>query len=360
MAEELKAKGNAFFKEGKYEEAIKCFTQALEQKPEDEKILSNRSVCLSKIGKYEEALRDADAAIKQVPTWFRAHDRRATALMGLQRPKEAAEARREEGNCYFRGRDYIKALQAYNEGLQCDNTNHLLCSNRSACFMNLGRYEDAVRDSDRCLELDPSFVKAYVRKGQSLLKLLDVKGSKEALDQGRTLAPNNESVVSALAATVAAAEQVQANGPKLAALFGGASTSVAMTQRVMAPAASLAVHSKILLYFSAHWCPPCRQFTPLLVRIYHTFLKPKNCEVVFVSSDHSVHEMMGYINEVQMPWRSLTYGDAAIAKLSQHFGVSGIPALIVLNSDGAVISKNGTSDVQMALQNGQDPLMRWG
>ena len=40
------------------------------------------------------------------------------------------------------------------------------------------------------------------------------------------------------------------------------------------------------LYFSAHWCPPCRMFTPKLVEWYNNF-KPKHpdFELVFVSSD---------------------------------------------------------------------------
>lgn len=43
------------------------------------------------------------------------------------------------------------------------------------------------------------------------------------------------------------------------------------------------------IYFSAHWCPPCRQFTPLLVQTYNKLrAEGKEFEVVFVSSDKSL------------------------------------------------------------------------
>ena len=40
------------------------------------------------------------------------------------------------------------------------------------------------------------------------------------------------------------------------------------------------------IYFSAHWCPPCRGFTPELAKIYaQCKAEGKSFEVVFVSSD---------------------------------------------------------------------------
>ena len=41
----------------------------------------------------------------------------------------------------------------------------------------------------------------------------------------------------------------------------------------------------VLIYFSAHWCPPCRGFTPVLAEFHKAAAASKNFEVVFVSSD---------------------------------------------------------------------------
>ncbi|CAE8606321.1 unnamed protein product, partial [Polarella glacialis] len=42
----------------------------------------------------------------------------------------------------------------------------------------------------------------------------------------------------------------------------------------------------IAFYFSAHWCPPCRQFTPLLKKFQETLLShgEKSLKIIFVSS----------------------------------------------------------------------------
>ena len=93
-------------------------------------------------------------------------------------------------------------------------------------------------------------------------------------------------------------------------------------------------------YFSAHWCPPCRGFTPQLAEWYSKDLKAKGLEVIFVSSDRDAASFKDYYKE--MPWLALDYSQREQKELlSSHFGVQGIPSLVIVDKDGSVISKEG-------------------
>ena len=59
------------------------------------------------------------------------------------------------------------------------------------------------------------------------------------------------------------------------------------------------------IYFSAHWCPPCRGFTPQLAEFYLRNSKDKNFEVIFVSSDRDEKSFQEYYHE--MPWLALEF-----------------------------------------------------
>mmetsp|Transcript_119914 Transcript_119914/g.274751 ORF Transcript_119914/g.274751 Transcript_119914/m.274751 type:complete len:281 (-) Transcript_119914:171-1013(-) len=98
------------------------------------------------------------------------------------------------------------------------------------------------------------------------------------------------------------------------------------------------------LYFSAHWCPPCRGFTPKLAEWYAKDLQSKGLEVVFLSSDKDEESFKGYFNE--MPWLALPFADRARKEqLSQKFQVRGIPTLVLLKSSGELITLDGRSAV---------------
>jgi len=97
------------------------------------------------------------------------------------------------------------------------------------------------------------------------------------------------------------------------------------------------------LYFSAHWCPPCRGFTPKLVEFYNSGLKEK-MEIVFVSSDRDENAFKEYFGE--MPWQALPYEKRKEKEeLSDAFGVQGIPSFVVINPDGTVITTEGRAKV---------------
>ena len=49
-----------------------------------------------------------------------------------------------------------------------DPANHVCYSNRAACFLQTGHYDNALRDAEACLERDPKFVKGLFRKGLAL------------------------------------------------------------------------------------------------------------------------------------------------------------------------------------------------
>ena len=71
------------------------------------------------------------------------------------------------------------------------------------------------------------------------------------------------------------------------------------------------VQDLVLYYFSAHWCPPCRQFTPMLkdfyevtrllmkVKIKYVCQEAEGIEIVFVSSDRSAEDMTSYMKVIK-------------------------------------------------------------
>jgi len=96
----------------------------------------------------------------------------------------------------------------------------------------------------------------------------------------------------------------------------------------------------LALYFSAHWCPPCRGFTPKLAEWYKKDLSSKGLEVIFISSDRDEASFKEYFAE--QPWLALDYADrSAKEKLSDAFGVSGIPSVVILDADLKTITTDG-------------------
>ncbi|PNH09357.1 Nucleoredoxin [Tetrabaena socialis] len=99
------------------------------------------------------------------------------------------------------------------------------------------------------------------------------------------------------------------------------------------------------VYFSAHWCPPCRAFTPILRKTYLMLTAlGKPFEMIFVSSDQSSSEFEGYYKD--MPWMAVPFGETGFRMgLSRRFGVMGIPTLVILSPEGHILNTNARAAV---------------
>ena len=93
------------------------------------------------------------------------------------------------------------------------------------------------------------------------------------------------------------------------------------------------------LYFSAHWCPPCRKFTPQLVAYYNQIAHDHpEFEIIFVSADKSAEDMATYMRESGMPWLAIEYGKLANVPALQKYAGRGIPDLVIVDASGKVLA----------------------
>ncbi|KAL0196568.1 hypothetical protein M9458_010140, partial [Cirrhinus mrigala] len=86
-----KDRGNAYFKEGKYEAAVECYSRGMEADGTNALLPANRAMAYLKLQRYSEAEQDCSAALLLDATYVKAFARRATARAALGRIREAKE-----------------------------------------------------------------------------------------------------------------------------------------------------------------------------------------------------------------------------------------------------------------------------
>jgi len=128
--------GNAYLKKDDLPEAIKYFQKSLTE---------------HRTANILNALRDAEKLMKQ---------REKEAYTD---PKLSDEAR-ERGNQFFKDQKYAEAVKEYEEAIKRNDQDPKGFSNRAAAYTKLGAIPEALRDCETAIALDPTFVKAYIRK----------------------------------------------------------------------------------------------------------------------------------------------------------------------------------------------------
>lgn len=111
------------------------------------------------------------------------------------------------------------------------------------------------------------------------------------------------------------------------------------------------------IYYSAHWCPPCRKFTPQLVEFRNKLVKDKKpFEIVFVSFDKSKEEMKEYMKGTEMKWLAVPFNSEFKDKVKKTYNVNSIPTLLILDDKGNMITTEGRMNV---MEMGEKAFTRW-
>ena len=113
-------------------------------------------------------------------------------------------------------REYSLALEAYTSAIKCSPTgpqSHVYYSNRAAALCYLERYSEAIADSEKSLELNPSYGKAHARLGLSRFFLQDYAGAVSAYTAALKYDPDNAASKSYLAKAKAKLEGRSSSRP---------------------------------------------------------------------------------------------------------------------------------------------------
>ncbi|XP_018015592.1 dnaJ homolog subfamily C member 7 isoform X3 [Hyalella azteca] len=105
-----------------------------------------------------------------------------------------AERKKAEGNEAYRNKEYRDALQHYTQAIELCPDCAAYYSNRSACYMMLGRYRDALNDAQHAVALDQHFVKGWIRVGKCHVALGDGVVALSVLRRAQDIEPSNSTV----------------------------------------------------------------------------------------------------------------------------------------------------------------------
>ncbi|NWV50216.1 RPAP3 protein, partial [Daphoenositta chrysoptera] len=256
-----KEKGNNYFKQGNFDEAIKCYTRGMHSDPYNPVLPTNRASAFYRMKKFSVAESDCNLALALDKNYIKAYARRGAARFALknlqgakedyekvleldannfeaknelkkidqalsskesseqkefkggvrtgltdeekqriedQQLKQKAIAEKDLGNGYFKEGKYEAAIECYTRGIAADGTNALLPANRAMAYLKIEKYKEAEDDCTQALLLDASYSKAFARRGAARVALGKLKEAIQDFEAVLKLEPGNKQAMNEL------------------------------------------------------------------------------------------------------------------------------------------------------------------
>ena len=163
--------GSALFDEGKTEEAIAHYSEAISIMPNIILSYNKRGIAYAKLGRHQRALEDFNKAISQKP--------------------DDAISYNCRGNAYAELGQYQMAIEDYNKTIRLKPDNADAYNNRGTIYTKLGQYQMAIEDFNNAIRLKPDDAAAYNSRGAIFIKFGQYQMAIEDLNNTIRLKPDN-------------------------------------------------------------------------------------------------------------------------------------------------------------------------
>lgn len=103
-----------------------------------------------------------------------------------------AENKKNAGNEQYKAQNYSSALRLYSDAINLCPESPAFYGNRSACYMMMGDYKAALKDSRDAVTLDEKFEKGFDRIVKCCLALGDIVAAEQAIKKLMEIGANND------------------------------------------------------------------------------------------------------------------------------------------------------------------------
>merc|ERR1712223_738046 len=189
------------FQQQDFRKALYHIEQSLKIASASQKLKLSRAECLAFLGRYHEAQDVANDLLRNDSTNIEAIYIRGLCLYHEDnvdkafshfhqvlklapdhaKAKEAfkrarlLKTKKDEGNEAFKANKFEEASRLYSEALLVDSDNKIsnakLYFNRATVLAKLKKWTQSVEDCNRCLSFDDTYIKAYLRRAKSYMEL---------------------------------------------------------------------------------------------------------------------------------------------------------------------------------------------
>jgi len=156
-------KGDDLYDQGKFDEAISCYDNAIEKDPKNKLAWMNKGAALLELMKSDEAISCYDRVTELYPKSAEAWSRKGYALNGLDK--------------------FDDSIAAFDKAIEINPKSADAWNGKGIALDNSGKRDEAIQAYDRAIAIRPKFIEAWNNKGWTLAGLGKKEEAIQAYDK---------------------------------------------------------------------------------------------------------------------------------------------------------------------------------